>query len=116
MKRCISVIFFVGIASTIIVMSSITIVTPEEMTYTRFKVIEFRIKRQISAGKVVYGLDTLEKVVGKDNSTKDGWGTPIRMYIAETNVLLHCYGEDRKPNISKDGDDLFYRFSVDSLE
>ncbi|MGI6494699.1 MAG: type II secretion system protein GspG [Kiritimatiellia bacterium] len=94
--------------------SATTIIPPKDLTRTRFRALEVRIRHSLAQGQDVNSLDikTLPEAPGKDNATTDGWGHPIVMRVDGSIITLTSYGKDGKPGGTDQDADIEHRFSI----
>lgn len=96
--------------------SATTTISSADMTATRLRVLEFRIRQYVQkeGHKVPADLNTLPKTPNKDNSITDGWGRQFILIIDDSVITLTSYGKDGEPGGTGDNADVVHRFSLES--
>ena len=92
-------------------------ITPRDLTVTRIGVTEARIRCYLKAnGQLPANLSDLPIQEGRDNSTIDGWGRPIKYDVAGTTVTLSSLGADGTAGGTGLNEDIIVAFDASKDE
>ena len=93
-------------------------IPPRDLTITRIGVTEVRIRSYWKAnGELPASLSELPHLEGRDNSTIDGWGRPIKYEVAgTTTVTLSSLGADGAAGGTGLNEDIVVAFDVSQDE
>jgi hypothetical protein len=93
-------------------------IPPRDLTVTRIGVTEVRIRSYWKAhGQLPASLSDLPILEGRDNSTIDGWGRPIKYDVAGTAIVtLSSLGADGTAGGSGLDEDIIVSFDASQDE
>lgn len=108
--------FITKLPNTMLMFASnlIEMVPPRDLTVTRIRVTELRIRIFWKAhGRLPVRLSDLQILKGRDNATIDGWGRAIKYDVTERSIVtLSSFGADRATGGTGLNQDIVVTFDV----